>query len=407
MVLLAARSISETKRAQYLLGISSPAEREQIESEYFEDDDAFQEMLTAEDDLIDAYVRGELTREERRKVEKSFVSSLRERDRVQFARALASNISASRPAQTKRPGPSLDIFKALQSAGLLRTATLTAAIVFVAALAWLANDRRRMTDELRQLRAESAELSKRTEALQRNNETERTRSAEIVTQLAELRAQSDKPRPRDGVTTATERTQRLPEVKEERARFERIEPKPGEQLVTVSDATLPNSFEPKKITELPLDARDVPNLLSMQPGTPRGGFIAQGRSDQANVTLDGLKTGNPFHDIYLLNPRNTSSSVETTISIPTSLSWIRFQLSLETAAIHEDYRIIINTADGRSLTSVDWTEPLTPDQTIIDTPAISTSDLPPGDYVLLLMGKEPEGSFVKVAEYCFKFIKYQ
>ena len=169
---LAASSISETKRVRYLLGLCSPAEREQIESEYFENEDAFEEMLTAEDDLIDAYARGELAGEERRRFEKIFVSSLRGRDRVQFARAFAGAISATRSVETKLPGTLLDIFKTFRSPGLLRTATIAAVIVFVAVLAWLVIDRRRITNELRELRAESAELSKRTEALQRSSDTE-------------------------------------------------------------------------------------------------------------------------------------------------------------------------------------------------------------------------------------------
>lgn len=85
---------------------------------------------------------------------------------------------------------------------------------------------------------------------------------------------------------------------------------------------------------------------------------------------------------------------------------MRFQLALETNAIHEDYRVTINTADGRAVTSVDWTEPLTPNQMNIDTPVIPPGDLPSGDYTLLLMGKEPNGSVVKVAEYAFRVIKY-
>lgn len=44
---------------------------------------------------------------------------------------------------------------------------------------------------------------------------------------------------------------------------------------------------------------------------------------------------------------------------------------------------------------------------LFDTPAISTRDLPSGNYMLLLMGKEPGGSFVKIAEYSFLFTKYE
>jgi hypothetical protein len=75
--------------------MSPPAEREHIELEYFENEDAFEEMLTAEDDLIDAYASGELTGDERRKFEQRFVTSLRGRDRVHFARAFADTVSAT------------------------------------------------------------------------------------------------------------------------------------------------------------------------------------------------------------------------------------------------------------------------------------------------------------------------
>jgi len=400
---LAARSISEAKRVRYLLGLSSPAEREHIESEYFEDEDAYQEMLMAQNDLIDAYARSELTSEERRRFEKSFMSSSRGRDRVKFARAFAAAVSATGPVGTKYSGTLLDISKTFQSLGLLQTATIGTVIVFVAMLAWLVIDRRRMVNELQKVRAESAELSKRTEALLRSSDTERTRAAEIAAQLADLRAQPDKPRHRERGTTATQRTRHLPEVKKDRERIAR-KPEQPEKLANTRDASLGNAFERRKITKLPLNARNVANLLSLQPATTRDSDVAVSRANQANIALDGFSV-EPLLT-YPLMPWNTSRSGETTIRIPSSLSSIRFQLALETAAIHEDYRLTIKPANGPPGTSVDWIAPLTPNQTIVNTPVISTSDLPSGDDVLLLMGREPDGSFVKVAEYSFKVIKY-
>ena len=532
---MAGRSISETKRVRYLLGLCSPAEREQIESQYFEDEDAFQEMLAAEDDLIDAYARAELDYQERRKFEQSIVSSLRERERVQFARAFAGTVSA-RPVETKFPGTLLDIFKIFESPVLLRTARIAAVIVFVAVLAWLVIDRRRMTNELRELRAQSAELSKRTEDLQRNSHTERTRTAEIVAQLAD---------PERG-TTAIQGAPHLPEVKNNRERIANSKSEHPEKLIPVQDASLGNASE-IKITETPIFGRKFEDLLSLQPATTRGGYIAGGRAVQTNVTLDGVSSsgtivrgtakdpngrvvsgatvtltdsarnftrtqstaqdgtyvfnaippgsysievkapgfktasasglaalsdtpiirdvelevgavservdvtsaaevlsnsndatlGNSFERKRItelpLDARNVLGllslqpsisrtgfvnggradqsnimldGVDATIRIPSSLSWIRFEIVLETAAIHEDYRVTIKTADGRLVTSVDWSEPLTPNQTVVDTPVILTGDLRSGDYVLLLMGKEPDDSFVKVAEYSFKVIKY-
>jgi len=321
-------------------------------------------------------------------------------------------------------------------------------IVLVALLAWLVSDRRRMTNELRKLRAESAELGNRIEALQQSSNTERTRTAQIVAQPAGLRAEPDKLRHRERRGTAKDPQGNLVSgatvtLTDSARNFTRTQStnkdgayifntiRPGiysievtakgfktalasglialvdtptirdvqleigavsetvdvtsaaEVAINASDLTLGNSFERKRITELPLNANNVVGLLSLQPGVT--GFINGGRADQSSITLD---------------------RVDAAIRIPRSLSWIRFQLALETFAIHEDYRVTIKTADGRPVTSVDWIEPLTPNQTIIDTPAISTNDLPPGGYVLLLIGKEPDGSFIKVAEYSFKVIKY-
>ena len=552
---LVAKSNSETKRVRYLLGLSSPIEREHIESEYFADEDAFQAMLTAEDDLIDAYARGELADEERWGFEKNFVSSFGGRDRVRFAHAFAGAVSPTRPVETKLSGSLLDIFKTFQLPGLLRIATISAVIVLLALLAWLVMDRRSMSNELRELRAQSAEFNRRTKALQRSSDTERIRTAEIAAQLADLRAHPDKSRHRERGTATAQRAKHLPEVKNSKS-------EQAEIVINTQAAPLGKTFERIEITELPVMGRGFENLLTVQPATTRDGYVAGARADQANTTLDsvdveplntqaliprntsrggnttvrgtvkepngnvvrgaivtltdparnftrtqftnkdgayvfnaitpgtyslevqapGFKTasasglaalvdtptvldvqlevgavsetvavtsaaetaintsdatlGNSFEPIRItelpLDANNvvgmrslqpdvsrtgsvnggradqssiTLDGIDATIRIPGFLTWIRFQLVLETAALHEDYRVNIETADGRPVRSVDWSEPLTPNQTIIDTPAISTGDLSPGDYVLLLLGKEPDGSFVKVAEFAFKIIE--
>jgi hypothetical protein len=62
----------------------------------------------------------------------------------------------------------------------------------------------------------------------------------------------------------------------------------SEAALNTTDATLGNTFESRRITELPLNARNVVGLLSLQPGVTRGGSVNGGRSDQANITLDGV-----------------------------------------------------------------------------------------------------------------------
>jgi len=62
----------------------------------------------------------------------------------------------------------------------------------------------------------------------------------------------------------------------------------AEAAINTSDATIGNSFERKRITELPLNANNVVGLLSLQPGVTRSGFVNGGRADQSNITLDGV-----------------------------------------------------------------------------------------------------------------------
>lgn len=62
----------------------------------------------------------------------------------------------------------------------------------------------------------------------------------------------------------------------------------SEAPLNTSDATLGNTFESKRISELPLNGRNVVGLLSLQPGVTQGGAVNGGRADQANITLDGV-----------------------------------------------------------------------------------------------------------------------
>ena len=62
----------------------------------------------------------------------------------------------------------------------------------------------------------------------------------------------------------------------------------GAVAVNTEDATLGNNFDNKQITQLPLESRDVLALLTLQPGVTPTGFVSGARSDQSNITLDGV-----------------------------------------------------------------------------------------------------------------------
>ena len=61
-----------------------------------------------------------------------------------------------------------------------------------------------------------------------------------------------------------------------------------ESVVNTQDASIGNNFVPKQITQLPTNLRRINDLMSLQPGVTRQGYVAGGRSDQSNITLDGV-----------------------------------------------------------------------------------------------------------------------
>ena len=61
-----------------------------------------------------------------------------------------------------------------------------------------------------------------------------------------------------------------------------------ESIVNTQDAAIGNNINSEQITQLPTDLRRVNDLLALQPGVTREGYVAGSRSDQANITLDGV-----------------------------------------------------------------------------------------------------------------------
>ncbi len=81
----------------------------------------------------------------------------------------------------------------------------------------------------------------------------------------------------------------------------------GETTVNTSDATVGNTFNNVQVVNLPLSARNVVGLLSLQPGVTPSGAVNGGRSDQANVTLDGVdvneqQLGTAFFSVLRTTP---------------------------------------------------------------------------------------------------------
>ena len=96
---------------------------------------------------------------------------------------------------------------------------------------------------------------------------------------------------------------------------EKVEVSAEAETVNTTDASLGNAFNETQIKELPLESRNVPDLLSLQAGVlytgnnqdinsaidTRSGAVNGARSDQSNITVDGIpanvKGGNAFTSV--------------------------------------------------------------------------------------------------------------
>jgi hypothetical protein len=339
---LAGKTQEGVHRTRFLLGGMTEAERERLEAEYFADDDAFQEMLEAEDDLIDAYARGELSPSERRQFEQRFLNSSEGRERMQFARAFAAAtvpqaVTARAEVEpTPAPGFFASIFGRPRA---LQAALATIAVASTVGFSGLLVERSRMNGELHELRAERARLTERAEELQRTAEVERARSAELQAQL------DARPAGQQGTPRSVDQLKRNDEVTARR------DSPPGQETRDTPSA--------------------VPVIVSfdLAPGTTRGGG------------------GNVF-------------------PVPGNATRISLRLGFDTEAGHENYRAVIETADGRFVRQINSLRPgrNTPGERAVSV-EVPAKDLRPGVYTLFLSGASSNGVFNSVASYSFQIVR--
>jgi hypothetical protein len=89
----------------YLLNKLPEDQRDSMEDRWMEDDDAYHELQDAESALLDAYSAGELSPEDRERVEKYLLASPAQKRKLQFARLLPEAL----PQSNRRSAPWLGL----------------------------------------------------------------------------------------------------------------------------------------------------------------------------------------------------------------------------------------------------------------------------------------------------------
>jgi|HubBroStandDraft_6_1064221.scaffolds.fasta_scaffold63670_3 hypothetical protein len=154
------RTTDEILMRRYFLGDLPQEERDRLEDRYFADVEVFEELLAIENDLIDAYARGELTEGDRRKFEVAYLQSPPRRERVEFARALrlvsaleAEAVGDQRGSLWKRMWAALSIRQ-----GISQWALAIAVVLIVASGSWMLVQNQKLRVGLQQAQAGQAEL---------------------------------------------------------------------------------------------------------------------------------------------------------------------------------------------------------------------------------------------------------
>jgi hypothetical protein len=188
----------EPGEMRYLLGALSAEEQARFEERYFVDDAAFEEIEIAEDELIDAYVRRELSPSERERFEQVFLRSERLIERVKFARTLTASVG-SRSSVTPQPvaDAKSSWWKGLLSLSFAAQPTFRAslalgALILVIGGAALIVQWTRLRDESRRLEGERAELQRQQQDLARVVADTQSKNEQSMTALKDEQARLDK-----------------------------------------------------------------------------------------------------------------------------------------------------------------------------------------------------------------------
>ena len=191
---MAADLNNEKLIARYLLGDLPEAQQVEIEDRAFTDKEYLALITSVENDLIDEYVRHELSQTERQQFERQFLASAERRKRVEFARALAqvrSEAKAPERAVVSEPAgwswrDSLYAFiSGLNPAA--RLAVVAAMLLLIVGGAWLLTETLRLRSRLTQLQAQKAHQNE----LQQQVDAERRRNEELNARLAQEKQQRE------------------------------------------------------------------------------------------------------------------------------------------------------------------------------------------------------------------------
>ncbi len=113
----------------------------------------------------------------------------------------------------------------------------------------------------------------------------------------------------------------------------------AEQINTV-DATVGNAFQQQQVRQLPLQTRNVVELLSIQPGVTATGEVLGGRRDQNNITLDGVDVNQNQDSGVAAGPNSNGAVGAGDTSVSSTVSGFNAALPVPLDSV-EEFRVTV------------------------------------------------------------------
>ncbi len=171
---------------EYLLGNLADEPQQRLEQRLMTDDECYRELALAENDLIDDYVRNQLSSHEKARFDDHFLCSDERRQKLSFAGALKSYIEATRapdlPEPRRRRAPLWQWLRAPLRSPIysLGTSVAAALLLLVSGGVWLIVGNLRLQNQLHDVLQEQASLRSKGQELSRELAEERRHSGELA-----------------------------------------------------------------------------------------------------------------------------------------------------------------------------------------------------------------------------------
>ena len=189
----------------YLLGDLPEQERGAIEEQYFNDPEVFEKLSRVESQLIDDYVRGRLSAEERQKFERVYLSNADRRQRVRFAEALITKADQVKTGDADRSNGFSwwrNLLAPFETNRLTVGLAGAALLILLTASIWLFVEYNRLRQELNQTRAGEIAFEQRERALKQELAQEQDKSNRLSNELSQAQnaqpGQTSSPSPTTG-----------------------------------------------------------------------------------------------------------------------------------------------------------------------------------------------------------------